>query len=66
MMDIADLGLSTTWVGYFDAPLLKSLCPEMADYDLIAIFPIGYAAEDGTPSPRHTVRKPLEEVLECL
>ena len=66
MMDITDLGLATTWVGYFDAPLLKSLCPEMADYDLIAIFPIGYAAEDGGPSPRHSVRKPQEEVVECL
>ena len=66
MMDIEDHGLATTWVGSFDCPLLKSLVPEMADYGLIAIFPIGYAAEDGTPSPRHTVRKSREEILECL
>ena len=66
MMEITDLGLATTWVGYFDAPLLKSLQPEMKDYDLLAIFPIGYAAEDGGPSPRHTVRKSREELLECL
>lgn len=66
MMDIEDLGLATTWVGSFDAPLLKTLQPVLADYELIAIFPIGYAAEDGTPSPRHSVRKSREEILECL
>ena len=66
MLQIEDLGLSTTWVGYFDAPLLKQLCPAMADYDLIAVFPIGYAAEDAAPSHRHPERKPLEEILTTL
>ena len=67
MMDITDLGLATTWVGYFDAPLLKSLRPEMEDYELIAIFPIGYAADgNGAPSPRHTVRKSREDLVEYL
>lgn len=64
MMEIADLGLATTWVGHFDAPLLRKLCPEMAEYELIAIFPIGYAAEDAQPSPRHTERS--RDVISCL
>lgn len=64
MMEIKDLGLDTTWVGFFDAPLLKELCPAMKDYELIAIFPIGYAedSEAGAPSPRHTVRKNIEDI----
>ncbi len=66
MMQVADMGLATTWVGYFDAPQLQSMYPEMKDYELTAIFPIGYAAEDGTPSPRHNVRKGREEILETL
>ncbi len=66
MLQIADLGLATTWVGYFNAPLLKQLCPAMADYDLIALFPVGYASEDAEPSPRHFVRKPAEEISEVL
>lgn len=66
MMEISDLGLSTTWVGHFDAPRLKELCPEMQDLDLIAIFPIGYAAEDAEPSPRHFQRKAKEELLTVL
>ena len=38
----------------------------MADYDLIAIFPIGYPTEKGIPSPRHTQRKAAVEIVEVL
>lgn len=68
MLEIEDLGLSTTWVGHFNAPKLKELCPEMKDYELIAIFPIGYAAEEeaAKPGPKHFIRKETEEILETL
>lgn len=66
MMEICDLGLSTTWVGHFDAPLLKEMHPEMKDHELIAIFPIGYAVENDQPSQKHFERKSKEEVLEIL
>ena len=64
MLEIKDLGLDTTWVGFFDAPLLKTLCPALAPYDLLAIFPIGYAEDspEGAPSPRHTVRKDIKDI----
>ncbi len=66
MMEIADLGLATTWVGHFNAPKLKELYPQMADYELIAIFPIGYAAQDAAPSDAHAKRKSREELVETL
>ncbi len=68
MMEIADLGLATTWVGYFDAPKLQQLCPQMAGYELIALFPIGYAdqGKEGQPSPKHDIRKNEEELFEVL
>ena len=66
MLEIEAVGLATTWVGYFDAPLLQSLCPEMAGYGLIAIFPIGYAAEDAQPAPKHFLRKTPEEMTVTL
>ena len=64
MMEIKELGLDTTWVGHFDAPKLKTLCPQLKDYALIAIFPVGYAAEDAEPAPRHTQRKPKQALFE--
>lgn len=68
MLEIEDLGLNTTWVGSFDAPKLKELCPQMKDYELIALFPIGYKSNEdaGKPSTRHLVRKEKQTLVERL
>ena len=63
MLAVQDEGLGTTWVGYFDAPKLQKLFPEMQDYELIAVFPIGYPAEGAKPSNRHEDRRPLSEAV---
>lgn len=64
MLEVQALGLGTTWVGFFDAPKLKELFPEMAGYDLIALFPIGYP-EIG-PHERHFQRKAKDELVEYI
>ena len=64
MLMIEELGLASTWVGYFDAPILKQKCPQLKNWDLIALFPIGYAAEE--PSPRHFERKSTQELVTAL
>ncbi|WP_329886708.1 nitroreductase family protein [Pseudoramibacter sp. HA2172] len=66
MLAVASAGLGTTWVGNFDAPKLKTLCPEMAEYELVAIFPVGVPAKDAVPSPRHSERKAREAVVKIL
>lgn len=66
MMEISDLGLETTWVGHFDAPKLKKLCPTMSEYELIAIFPVGYPEENAKPSKRHFERKEKESLVDVL
>ena len=54
MLAIHDLGLGTTWIGHFDEKVLKAEFGEMKDYSLIAIFPVGYIADDCVPSERHS------------
>ena len=66
MLAIEDQGLATTWVGYFDAPKLQELIPELAGFDLVAIFPVGYADSSASPSPMHAKRKSTEELVKCL
>lgn len=66
MLEIQDLGLGTTWVGHFNGPKLKELYPEMENYGLIAIFPVGYPAEDAEPAEHHFVRKSREEAVTVL
>ncbi|MBQ7086529.1 MAG: nitroreductase family protein [Clostridia bacterium] len=66
MLAIHAEGLETTWVGHFDANMLKEKYPEMAEYNLIALFPIGYAAEDAVPSPLHEKKKNKAEMVKYL
>lgn len=63
MLAVQDEGLGTTWVGYFDAPKLQELFPEMQGYELIAIFPVGYPAETAKPSGRHEDRRAMSEAV---
>ena len=63
MLAVQDEGLGTTWVGYFDAPKMQELFPEMQGYELIAIFPVGYPAESAKPSNRHEDRRPMSEAV---
>lgn len=66
MLAVEAVGLGSTWVGFFDEPKTKTLFPEMKDYDLIALFPIGYPAEDAEPSERHSQRKNKDEIVKYL
>ncbi len=63
MLAVQDEGLGTTWVGYFDAPKMQELFPQMQGYELIAIFPIGYPAETAKPTARHEDRRSIAEVV---
>ena len=63
MLAIQDEGLGTTWVGYFDAPKMQELFPEMQGYELIAVFPVGYPAENAKPSNRHEERRSVAEAV---
>ncbi len=63
MLEIHQLGLGTTWVGYCDEGRLKTLFPEMSDYNIVALFPTGYPDNDAEPSPRHSQRKDIKEFV---
>lgn len=66
MLALYDLGLATTWVAYFNAPKLKQLYPQMKGYDLIGLFPFGYASEEAAPSASHKKRKEINQIAETL
>ena len=66
MLEIHDLGLGSTWVGHFDPVKLRELFPQMKGYEIVALFPIGYPADDAKPSDRHEASKSVEELVEVL
>ena len=66
MLQAADLGLGTTYVGVFEPEKLLEQFPEMAGLCPIAMVPLGYPAENARPSKLHTMRKPMEELVKYL
>lgn len=66
LLQVEELGLGTTWVGYFDEGALKELYPQLKDFNLIALLPIGYKAEDAEPSSKHFRRRDAEILVETL
>ena len=52
-------GLGTCWIGGFTQEPLKEALGIPAEYDVVALTPLGYPAEEGRPRDR----KSLEELV---
>ena len=66
MLQAADLGLGTTYIGMFDPEKLLEAFPEMAGLVPIALLDLGYPAEGAHPSRLHTSRMALEDMVKEL
>ncbi len=66
MLQAADLGLGTTYVGVFEPEKLLEQFPEMEGLCPIAMLPLGYPAENARPSKLHALRQPLEDMAKYL
>lgn len=63
MLQAAQLGLGTTWVGFFDPAKVKELFHLPGNFVPVAILPTGYPAEDAMPSANHAKRLPIEQTV---
>ncbi len=66
MLQAADLGLGTTYVGMFEPEKLAAAFPEMAGLNMIALLPLGYPAEGAHPAKLHSLRQSVEEMTKYL
>ena len=66
MLQAADLGLGTTYVGMFDAEKLCEAFPELEGLVPVALLPLGYGAENARPSRLHADRIPMEQMVKYL
>ncbi len=66
MLQAADLGLGTTYIGLFDPARLHAAFPELDGLTPIALLPVGYPAEGARPARLHDQRKSLEELVKYL
>ena len=56
MLAAHDLGLGSTWVGYFDSAAVRREFELPENWIPVAIFPIGHPAQGATPSLKHYAR----------
>lgn len=66
MLECADLGLGSCWVGMFDMTMCKTLFNLPDNIHPIALLPFGYPAGDSEPSKLHTTYRPIEETVTVL
>lgn len=63
MLEIAELGLGSTWVASFDPEKAREILNIPEDLEIVNLLPFGYPAEDGMPSQMHEKRKSLDEIV---
>ena len=63
MLQAAELGLGTTWVGHFDPNLIIKEFGLPENIVPVALLPLGYPAKDATQNPLHSKRKSIEETV---
>lgn len=56
MLETANLGLGSTWVGHFDPAAIQEAFALSANIIPVALLPIGYPAETSSPNPNHNKR----------
>ena len=66
VLEAAAQGLGTCWVNYFPHEEVKKAFGLPEEERPVLLMPIGYAAEESVPSPNHTKKRPLEELVKEL
>ena len=63
MLQAAELGIGSCWVGYFNAQEIADALGLPEHVTVSALLPIGYAAEGAAPAPLHTQYRDLEDTV---
>lgn len=63
MLQAAELGLGTTWVGHFNPELVVKEFSLPGNIVPVALLPLGYPAQDAAKGPMHNERYPIEKTV---
>lgn len=64
ILEATNLGVDSVWVGMFDDDKVKETFN--LEYEPVCIIPLGYHTDDYKPSPMHSTRKDISEIVEYL
>ena len=64
MLEATNVGVDSVWVEMFDNEKVKEYFN--LSYEPICLLPLGYHTDDYKPSPMHSTRKDISEIVEYL
>ena len=64
MLQAAELGIGSCWVGYFNARTVADVLGLPEHITVSALLPMGYPAENAQPLPLHTSFRPFADTIE--
>lgn len=64
MLETTNVGIDNIWIEMFDKDILRREFDIPENLEPICLLPIGYRAEDCNPSPLHSKRKSINEIVE--
>lgn len=63
MLQAAELGLGSTWVGHFDPVAIRAAFNIPTDLEPVCLLPIGYPSNEAQPNPNHEKRKAISQTV---
>ena len=66
MLEAAELGLGSCWVGYFAPDKVKAILNLPENLVVSALLPIGYPAPEAKPAPMHSSFRAFADTIEEL
>ena len=66
LLESTNVGLNSVWVEMFDKEKTKELFNLEDSVEPICLIPIGYKEDSVVPSPMHTSKKSLEEIVKYI
>ena len=66
ILEATNVGLNSVWVEMFDKEKTKEIFNLDENIEPVCLIPIGYKEDNVVPSPMHTTKKSLEEMVEYI
>ena len=66
ILEATNIGLNSVWVEMFDKNKTKEIFNLEENIEPVCLIPIGYKEDKVVPSPMHTTKKSLEEMVEYI
>ncbi len=66
MLEAAELGIGSCWVGYFNADQVSQVLGLPENVTVSTLLPMGYPADDAKPLPLHNQYRELDDIIAVI